>query len=345
MVLRVELRWLAATLAVSWAMGAGAQAASGPAAAPAAVPAVQSGSAGAAAPAASTDAAKKKGKKDVYTGPTEVVELSPTPMLDEEGKQRVDPDGKPMFNAPVRQQRDKKGHPLFDDKGKPVFQTASELGYDDKGHKIKVKKEKPPKMRPVSIVRGTYTVDGVIGKAALNYDIADLKYIYLYAPGVGIAVVGIDPFPGAKEQAKAFDGATLTVGVDGHELQLASDKPLLGKKPKPESAYVLVDRSFELPARFPVMGYGEIRRPPYAWPGAKANTKFAGPVQPPPIPVDLRPTLLLAKCPAGQMRKPAPKVLPGQPVPDQPCVPIAKVVAVTTAVKPAGAAAAPAAKP
>ncbi len=301
-----------------------------------AAPAAQAPSAKApdAAPAAGAkpaEAAKKKGKKEEYTGPTEVVELPPTPMLTEEGKQRLDPDAKPMFNPPVRQQRDKKGHPLFDDKGKPVFQTATELGYDEKGHKIKTKKVKPPKMRPVSIVRGTYTVDGVIGKAALNYDIADLKYIYLYAPGVGIAVVGIDPFPGAKEQAKAFDGTTLTVSVDGHQLQLASDKPLLGKKAKPESAFVVVDREFAVPARFPVMGYGEIRRPPYSWPGAKANTKFAGPVQPPPIPVDLRPTQLLTPCPAGQMRKPAPAVLPGQVAPPQPCIPIAKVVAGTPA--------------
>jgi hypothetical protein len=291
-----------------------------------------------------TDATKKKGKKDEYTGPTEVVQLPPAPMLDEEGKQRVDPDGKPMFNAPVSQLRDKKRHPIFDEKGKPVFQTATDLGYDEKGHKIKVKKEKPPKMRPMSVSRGTFTVDGVIGKAALNYDIADLKYVYLYAPGIGIAVVSDDPFPGAKEQAKAFNGTTLTVTVDGHEMQLASDKPLMGKKAKPESAYVLVDRDFVVPSRFPVVGYGEIRRPPYAWPGAKPNAKFAGPVQPPPIPVDLRPTLLLAPCPAGQMRKPAPAVLPGQVAPAQPCIPIAKAGVTPVAVKSATPASAPVAK-
>ena len=31
-----------------------------------------------------------------------------------------------------------------------------------KGKKIKVKKDKPPKMTPVRISRGTFTVDGVI---------------------------------------------------------------------------------------------------------------------------------------------------------------------------------------
>ena len=48
----------------------------------------------------------KKGKQE-YTGPTTLVELPPTPMLDEEGNQRQDPDGKLMFNPPVKQQRDK----------------------------------------------------------------------------------------------------------------------------------------------------------------------------------------------------------------------------------------------
>src|ERR1700728_2573479 len=101
---------------------------------------------------------KGKGKKDVYTGPNTIVELPQTPMLDEQGMQRLDPDGKPMWNAPVKQQRDKKGHPLFDENGKPVFQTKNELGYDEHGKKIKAQKEKEPKKIPVSVARGTMTV-------------------------------------------------------------------------------------------------------------------------------------------------------------------------------------------
>jgi hypothetical protein len=271
--------------------------------------------------------AKGKSKKDVYTGPNTIVELPPTPMLDEQGIQRLDPDGKPMWNAPVKQQRDKHGHPLFDEKGKPVLQTASDLGYDEHGKKIKVKKEKEPKKIPVSIVRGTMTVDGMTGKAALNYDIADLKYIYLYAPGIGVAVVSNEPFPGAVEQKNAFTNNTLTVTLGEHTLQLASEKNLLGKKS--ESAYVLMDRTFTLPSRFPVIGYGTLRKAPYQWPGAKPNghesdvADFA-----PPPPSDLLPRQLLSPCPAGQMRKPAPPVLPGQTAPAQPCVPI-KTAAVT----------------
>jgi len=260
----------------------------------------------------------KKGKLE-YSGPSSVVELAPTPILDEEGKQRLDPDGKPMFNVPVLQQRDKKGHPVFDDASKPVMQTKDNLGYDDHGKKLHAKKEKAPKVVSVNVERGTLTVDGMTGKAGLNYDIKDLKYIYLYAPWVGIIVVSNEPFPGAIEQKKAFDDKTLTVAVADHSFQLTSDKRMLSKKPA--SAFVLVDRDFALPTRFPVMGFGPIRRPPYAWPGAKQLVATT-PSKAPPLPKNLRPTLLLSPCAAGQMRMAGPVVLPGQIARAQPCVAI-----------------------
>ena len=263
----------------------------------------------------------KKGQQE-YMGPTTLVELPPTPMLDEEGKQRQDPDGKLMFNPPVRQQRDKKGHPLFDAQGKPVMQTKNNLGYDENGKKLHASKEKPPKLVSISISRGTLTVDGLTGKAALNYEIKDLKYIYFYVPGIGTTVVSKDPFPGAVEQKHAFDDKTLTVNVGEHVLQVTSDNRLLGKSA--ESAFVLVDKNFSIPTKFPVMGYGPIRVAPYSWPGSKTNNvDLKGVVDAPPLPVDLRPTLLLQPCPSGQMRMAAKPVLPGQAAPPNPCVPIA----------------------
>jgi hypothetical protein len=299
--------------------------------------------------------ADKKAKKEqeakakIYTGPNNVIVLPPTPMLDEEGRQRLDPDNQPMFNPAIRQQRDKKGHPLFDDKGKPVFQTATELGYDEHGKKLHVHKEKPPQTIPVSIARGTFTVDGMIGKAELNYNIADLKYIYMYAPGIGTLVVSNHPFPGAKEEKNGFSDKTLTVTTEDHKLQLASDDRLLVKSKKPESAYVLVDRDFRLPTPYPVVGYGGLLKAPYVWPGSKENAPLKGAfVAPPPIPVDLRPVLLLSPCPVGQMRRAAPPVLPGQKAVEQPCVPIPKGKATMsgpTLKKSAAAPGAPAAAP
>ena len=274
-----------------------------------------------------TPAAPAKGKAP-YAGPTTVVVLPPTPMLDAEGKQRVDPDGKLMFNPAVSQIRDKKGHPVFDENGKPVFATATNLGYDEKGKKITVKKGKPPKMEPVSIVAGTLTVDGWTGKARLNYDIADFKYLYIFAPGIGTSIVSQNTFPGAKEQAGAFNGKSLRITVDGHPIELASDKLLLGKKP--QSAWVAVDRGFLLPAKFPAFGYGTTTKAPYAWPGSKEGAVAKGAIPAPPLPADVRPTLLLTPCPAGMMRPAGPPVLPGQTAPVRPCAPINQSAAPAT---------------
>jgi hypothetical protein len=266
-----------------------------------------------------------KGKKGQmpYTGPTEIIVLPPTPMLDEEGKQQQDPDGKLMFNPPAKQQRDKKGHPIFDTQGKPVMQTKDNLGYDENGKKLHAMKVKPPKIVSVSISRGILTVDGLTGKAALNYEIKDLKYLYFYVPGIGTTVVSNDPFPGAVEQKHAFDDKTLTVTVGEHVVQLSSDKRMLGKAA--ESAFVRVDKNFLVLTKFPVMGYGPIRVAPYAWPGSKVNEDLKGAVEAPPLPADLRPTLLLQPCPAGQMRPAGPAPLPGQTAAPRPCVPIATV--------------------
>ena len=294
----------------------------------------------AAAPVAATQATKPaKGKKvkDVYTGPTAIVVLPATPMLDVEGKQRVDPDGNPIFNPPIKQIRDKKGNPVFDSAGKPVFQTATYLGYTEKGKKIPVKKVKPPKMTPVSISSGTLTVDGWTGKARLNYDIADLKFLYIYVPGIGTTIVSQNAFPGAKAQAGAFNDKTLRITLDGHPIELWSEKRLMGKKP--QQAWVAVDRDFLLPTKFPVFGYGTTTKPPYEWPGSKQSVVASGVVQAPELPADLRPTLLLAPCPAGMMRRAGPTVLPGQKAPEQPCIPIQLPAASTTTPAPATTAA------
>ena len=279
-----------------------------------------------------TPAKGNKGKA-AYTGPTTVVVLPATPMLDDEGKQRLDPDGKPMFNPAVQQLRDKKGHPVFDSDGKPMFQTAGNLGYDEKGKKIVEKKVKTPKATPMSISAGTLTVDGWTGKARLNYDIADLKYLYIYAPGIGTTIVSRNTFPGATEQAGAFNDKTMKITVDGHSMEVASEKRLLEKKP--ESAWVAVDRSFLLPSKFPVFGYGTTTKSPYAWPGSKQMAEETGAVRPPPLPADVTPAPLLEPCPAGMMRPAGPPVLSGQKAAVQPCVPISAPPASSSATSPA----------
>jgi hypothetical protein len=94
----------------------------------------------------------------------------------------------------------------------------------------------------------------------------------------------------------------------------------LGKSP--ESAFVLIDKYFSVPTKFPVMGYGPIRVAPYAWPGSKKNEELKGAIEAPPLPPDLRPVPILPACPSGQMRTTGAQSQPGRMAAPHPCVPI-----------------------
>ena len=146
-------------------------------------------------------------------------------------------------------------------------------------------------MVPVTIQRGVLTVDGWTGKADLNYTIMDLKYIYLWAPGIGTVVVSSDPFPGAQIQGNAIDGHTLTVNVEGHTLQLTSEHNLLSGKELVKAAYVLLDTAYVPDSpQYPQFGYGTSPKAPYAWPASLAN--YTGDVsRAPPLPKSLLPPL------------------------------------------------------
>lgn len=183
---------------------------------------------------------------------------------------------------------------------------------DAKG-KSKVKKEKPPKLIPVNIVHGELTVDGLIAKAGLNFQILDLKYLYIWVPGLGTAVISNNPFPGATIEGGALDGNTLTVTVDGHTLQLTCDRPMLvtkdekreeikeekdeaklkpvkqpkpNKKDKPLAMYVAIDRNWQKPSQYPEFGYGDLQKAPYSWPGTLADLNPNS--KAPPLPDNLK---------------------------------------------------------
>ncbi|WP_157178341.1 hypothetical protein [Terriglobus roseus] len=164
--------------------------------------------------------------------------------------------------------------------------------YNKKGKRVK-SKIKVAKSHPISIVDGTMTVDGWTGKARLNHDIPDLKFIYLSAPTIGTVIVSQSAFPGSLEQKDAFRENTLSVKVGDHEFQLASEKPLTGKKP--ESAWVKFDPQYTEDSRYPVMGYGSTAGAPYEWPGAKRIENKEATVAP-PLPTGMRPKLATAVC-------------------------------------------------
>jgi hypothetical protein len=153
--------------------------------------------------------------------------------------------------------------------------------------KMKPVKEKAPKLVPVTIVHGELTVDGLIAKAGLNFQIPDMRYFYIWVPGLGTTIVSNQPFPGSHIEESALDGSSLTVKVDGHQIQLACDRDMLsGKKPKPLSVFVALDKTYDRSSNYPEFGYGTVLKPPYNWPGTLAdmhpNTKA------PPLPANLR---------------------------------------------------------
>jgi hypothetical protein len=202
----------------------------------------------------------------------------------------------------------------------PAPAPAAKGGKKPKEVKVKVKKVKPPPMVPVTVERGVLTVDGWTGKAALNYSIMDLKFIYLWAPGVGTAIVSSEPFPGAQLQGGAFNGHTLTVAVGGHTLQLASDRNLLsGGKDLIKPAYVALDTTY-VPehANYPAFGYGVTSKAPYAWPASIAS--YTGDVsRAPPLPPSLLPPVKTANCPpataASSSATTSASAAPAAPVP------------------------------
>ena len=207
-----------------------------------------------------------KHAKPVYTGPKEIIVLPQTPVVDEAGRQLNDPDGKPVWNPAVKQQRDKNGHPLFDSNGKPVWQTADNLGFDEKGKTIHAPKVKEVKPVSLAVTGGLLEVDGFIARKAINFETAEMQYLYIYTPGVGTAVVSSTPFPGSTEVRGAIKGKAMTLKVGEHEMRLSSDSPMLGKEKATASLYVVVNPYFSLPTRTPSLGYGSVRTAPYAWP-------------------------------------------------------------------------------
>jgi hypothetical protein len=181
--------------------------------------------------------------------------------------------------------------------------------------KQKVKKEKPPKLVPVDIVHGKLTIDGLIAKAGLNFQIIDLKYFYIWVPGLGTAIISNQPFAGATLEGGALDGSTLVVSVDGHRLELSCDRPLLvtkeekkeeskeerdeakqkpvkadakkpNKKDKPVAMYVAIDRNWQKPSSYPEFGYGDLSKAPYSWPGTLADLSPNS--KAPPLPDNLK---------------------------------------------------------
>lgn len=142
---------------------------------------------------------------------------------------------------------------------------------------------------------GVLTIDGMVAKVQLNYDIEQTGYMYFFVPGVGTAVVSMAPLAGGARVADGFDGETLAFAVDGHHVELSSEEQLLpGRKSHAKAdVYVRLDRSAVALSRYPRMGYGDTTKAPYEWPlsnpesASKEKVEYV--VPPPPVPKSLLP--------------------------------------------------------
>ena len=153
----------------------------------------------------------------------------------------------------------------------------------------------PDKLMSMDVREGTLTVDGMVVKVQLNYDIKNAGYMYFFVPGTGTAIVSLVNMSGSVLEKDAFRGNTLKFSVGGHDFDLTSETSLVGgeKGRGKMDAYVRLDHTTPSLDRYPEMGYGMTTKAPYVWPTAKcqpksvtAETHF---VQPPPLPRDMLP--------------------------------------------------------
>ncbi len=141
---------------------------------------------------------------------------------------------------------------------------------------------------------GVLTIDGMVAKVQLNYDIQHTGYMYFFVPGVGTAVVSMEPLTDGTKVPDAFDGEKLSFTVDGHSIELSNDgNSLLDKRKGKADAYVRLDHSTVAISRYPRMGYGDTAQAPYVWPlsgvESASKEKVDYVVAPPPVPKSMLP--------------------------------------------------------
>ena len=143
---------------------------------------------------------------------------------------------------------------------------------------------------------GVYTVDGMVAKVHLNYDVQGSSYMYLFVPGIGTAVLSMSADGKAVITPATLHMDELTFTVDGHHYNL-SGVSMAGENGKaPAHLYVRMDRAAWHLNRTPMVGFGNRAELPYEWPGAlppelTEDSRDAPPLPPSvlPKPATLRP--------------------------------------------------------
>jgi hypothetical protein len=183
----------------------------------------------------------------------------------------------------------------------------------------------PSKLISARVDDGVLTIDGMIAKMQLNYDIDKASYMYFFVPGVGTAVVSLSPMSDSIKVKNVFDGSTLSFTFDGHSIELTSKGDILGSGKS--DAYIHFDGSTVAIARTPRMGFGKTLQSPYVWPvsSMSADEKQSHLVDPPALPANMtqapapvdKPTKSAAAAPVKKTTPATATASVNQPAPPQ----------------------------
>ena len=139
---------------------------------------------------------------------------------------------------------------------------------------------------------GVYSVDGLVAKLRLNYDVQGAAYMYMFVPGLGTAIISAAPDADVvTSKATVHEGELRFATVD-HIFTLTGFSVVNGKGQIPEHLYVRFDRASWHLSRLPMLGYGKAAQAPYEWPGAGSTQVAEEEIEPtaPPVPVTLLPS-------------------------------------------------------
>ncbi len=140
---------------------------------------------------------------------------------------------------------------------------------------------------------GVYTVDGMVAKVQLNYDLNGVCFLTMFAPGLGTAVVSADPAKDAVVKEAALKQGELSFTVGEHTFKLTGVALASNRGTIPAHLYVRLDRSAWQLGRQPMVGFGDMGAMPYQWPGALAAAPAVHAEETeviPPIPARLLPS-------------------------------------------------------
>lgn len=140
---------------------------------------------------------------------------------------------------------------------------------------------------------GVYTVDGMVAKVQLNYNVDGANYLYMFVPGVGTAVISTTADQDGVSHEAALRGDELSFMVDGHHFNLTGVALANNKGQAPAHLFVRLDRSAWRLNRQPMVGFGNLAELPYEWPGAlpPAAAQVEESRAVPPVPASLLPSM------------------------------------------------------